>query len=146
MFEFTVSNSETKLPTLKQYLKDNPQEGIATWSIDKILWGEKYKSITFFTIAFRYSVKFASKEEYDKACGMVLDEFQMQGAKIVGQWELTLDCESDKVMVGMTPLRDGGTYAVWKQFDWGLVTGNDELVKYKKPKTKPAKDSNPPAS
>lgn len=146
MFESTLNNDSAKLPTIKQYLKDNPQSEPRSWIVNKILWGDKFRSITFFTEAFRYSIKFQTPDEYKASCAMILDEFQMQGENIVGYWTLYFEPDSEKVMIDMEPPQDGKSYSVWKQWDWGLTCDSEDSIVWKAPKPKATKAKNPPAS
>lgn len=73
------SSSAPQLPTAWQYLKDQGKpEQDQKWMIDKILFKDEWKSITFFTPAFRYHVKYATEKEYQDAYKFLLKTLKKQ--------------------------------------------------------------------
>jgi hypothetical protein len=142
----------TKLPTFLQFMKEQElKETDFSSQIKKILWGDQWKSITFQTDDFRYSVKFNSEEEYKDACRQVLDAFQPNA--YMRAW-INYESETGEVEVDWvcTESDDPSEGIIFKQFDWGIV--HDAFEKFKprpsskkKPSaklTKPPKSEEPP--
>lgn len=122
----------SKLPTFLQFIKDHDlREEDFSSPITKILWGDTWKSITFQTIDFRYSLKFNTEEEYKDACSQVLDAFQ-PNAPMLG----AVSYESETGEVEVTWVRcavEGEPSAIeGKQWDWGIVC---ESYDWKKPRS-----------
>lgn len=111
----------TKLPTFLQFLKEEELREVDFSSrIVKILWGDKWKSITFQTEQFRYSVKFNSKEEYEQGCREVLDAFQPNAP--MSAWVI-YEARSGEVEITWVRAEpdDNLEQYQFKQWDWGLT-------------------------
>jgi hypothetical protein len=130
---------------MKQWLKEHPQTQLTAWTIEKVLWGDKFKTITFFTDEFRYSAKFQTPDEYQAHVNMLMDEFPMQGNTIIGNLYLYFDPESGAINIDFKPLQSEEQYYVWRQFDWGLVCDLGDTTVWQKPKPKGTKAKNPSA-
>lgn len=133
-----VHGSDVKLPTFRVWLKNNPvSSDITTFAVEKILWSDKYRTITFFTEEFRYSFKCASKESLAKTCGDILDSFEfLPGGLLHSAPIIRYNRETGEVViVFQSDITDLGTCIQWKQFDWGLVTtGTGDYTPNVKPK------------
>lgn len=139
----------TKLPTFLQFLKENElKETDFSSRIVKILWGDQWKSITFQTEEFRYSVKFNTKEEYEQGCREVLDAFQPNAP--MSAWVI-YGSESGEVeidWVRVEPESDTEQFQ-FKQWDWGLTSEpytfkNPAPASKKKPSAKLTKTAETP--
>lgn len=132
-----------KLPTHRQFIKANPPaEPITRWSIERVFWSSEWKSVTFVTSEFRYTIKADDKEGYSELTNSLMDAYTPDGfvyAEIfynsearewVVFWEVPFDYpeeEPSKV----------------DKFDWGFVVkpAGDERPKQPKAlasKKKPA--------
>lgn len=110
-----------KLPTFLQFIKERElKETDFSSQISKILWGDTWKSITFQTDEFRYSVKFNTEEEYKDGCRKVLDAFQPD-VQMHGWVEYQSEAGEVEVhWVCLEPESDSEG-RIFKQWEWGLV-------------------------
>lgn len=112
----------TKLPTFLQFVKENDlKEQDFSSRIEKIFWGDAYKSITFQTEEFRYSLKFNSVEEYNEACRQVLDIFQPNASMLAWIHYESENCEVEVEWVCSEP-KDNSEQFQFKQWEWGLTS------------------------
>lgn len=132
--------SNVKLPTFRLWLRDNPvTSDMTTFAIEKILWSDKYRTITFFTKEFRYSYKCSDEQDLIDTCGMILDSFESQPDGYLHAAPLMrYESETgDVVLTFDSHVTEHGTCLLWKQFEWGLViTGTGDYTPKAKPKTK----------
>lgn len=112
----------SKLPTFLQFMKEQElKETDFSSRIEKILWGDQWKSLTFQTTDFRYNIKFDSEEAYEAACKEVLDAFQ-PNAPMCAWVEYTAETgEVEVVWVRVEPLA-GSEQFQFRQWDWGLTS------------------------
>ena len=136
MFKSNRAGERKKVPTFNQFMRDCPQNEPRAWDVHKILWGDVYRTITFFTEAFRYTVKLPDKDEYKKACNVVMGAFQYYDKNsCLCEWTVHYDPESEEVEVSPTTPAKGLKFHKWKQWDWGWTRdGGDELFECKPPK------------
>lgn len=130
----------TKLPTFLQFMKENELKDVDFVSqIAKVLWGDQWKSITFQTTDFRYSIKFNTDEEYREAINQVLDTFKP--ATPMSAWVI-YTAESGEVEIDWVCVEpDSDAEQIqFKQWDWGLVA-----EPFKAPKPAPASKKKPSA-
>lgn len=130
----------TKLPTFLQFMKENELKDVDFVSqIDKVLWGDQWRSITFQTREFRYSIKFNTEEEYREAINQVLDAFKP--ATPMSAWVI-YTAESGEVEIDWVCVEpeDNSEQIQFKQWDWGLVADA-----YKAPSLAPASKKKPSA-
>lgn len=110
-----------KLPTLNQFLTESESKSSdLVAQIEKIMWSDEWKSITFFTDEFRYTIKGKDRAEYDSMCGEVLDAIQAKKHQI---FVLEYSGETGEVEVLIDEYTDKSPYppCIAKQFDWGIT-------------------------
>jgi hypothetical protein len=145
MLSQSVNAQYSKLPTARQYLKENPQEQGKVWNVDKILWGDKFRTITFFTECFRMSFKFNDDEEYRLGISEVLDPMPYRNGHLFGDWKLELTNIEKAVLSATVEVNPGAETTTWIQFGWGLVTTGKALYEVKQAKRRSKKQSDVPA-
>ena len=144
MFTSNRSGENKKLPTFNQYVKDNPPEESSTWTINKILWGDVYRTITFFTNCFRYTVKLPDKESYQKAVNSVMDAFiHFDNRHSLGHWFVTYDLDNEQVSVDALPEDKSTLFSKWTQWDWGWTCVREDQQYKCKPRKAPRKSESP---
>lgn len=112
----------SKLPTFLQFMKEHElRETDFDSRIDKILWGDQWKSITFQTTEFRYSVKFNTEEEYNEATRQVLDVFKPNAP--MHAW-VVYDSQTGEVEIEWVPIEPSpdSEQFQFRQWDWGLTS------------------------
>lgn len=132
------STTQPKLPTWNSFKKETlVNEQTYQACISRVLWSEEWKSITFVTESFRYTVKFETKEAYDEAYE-TLRNGEVTPHLCYFTWEATTD-EADVVF---NPIKDAdsaaelnefllGMVIKFRSFPWGLVS---DLAKLPQPK------------
>lgn len=141
-----------KLPTLLQYLKEKDlRDSLVRAPIEKIFWSSDWKTITFQTDVFRYSIKFNTGEEFREGISEILDAFDPN--KPMDGWVVYDGDDNGDVdiiwqAISETTLHNW--YNWFKQWDWGLtseprkVTEKFHPAGKKKPSSKMKPDT-PPA-
>jgi len=133
------SKDSPKLPTHRQFLKSNPPlEGLTSWEIERVFWSAEWKSVTFVTKCFRYTIKAEDKEEYSEITNTLMDAYTPDGfvyAEIYYspetlEWIVFWDAPSE--------YQDKPLSKVDK-FDWGFVVKPAGEEKPKPPKTPASK-------
>lgn len=120
-----------KLPTLRQWIAENEvTSGTFEFAVEKVLWGDKYRSVTFFSSQFRHSIKFPTSEAYSEATrnmmdGMTSDYFVTTA--------IILEAEEQAITVLWEPptLETASRVHKVTQFDWGLTL--EECPEWKPP-------------
>ena len=137
MFKSNRSGENKKVPTFNQFMRDCPQTESHLWNVHKILWGDVYRTITFFTEAFRYTVKLPDNDAYRAACNDVMGAFQYYDKHTcLCEWSVRYDPESEEVEVFPTTPAKGLRFHKWKQWDWGWTCDvNGGVWECKPPKT-----------
>lgn len=138
-----INQSEPKLPTLKQWLKATELLDESIWTVEKVLWNDQFRSITFFTGEFRYSIKSKDKEEHIALVGWVLDHLYFQDGNLIGDMFLAINPSEGSVQIDFRPLVESETYCTWKQWDWGLTCDLLSAVEHKPKKPKQNKRTTP---
>lgn len=137
----------TKLPTLHQYLKaENLKSAYVSSEIERVFWSDDWKTITFQTTDFRYSLKADSEEDYKSAIDEVLDAIipnhPMHCIVVYnGDDDGTVEIEFNKVDNPKLNL----PYKFIRQFDWGLTLEQQDLKKLPASKKKPSSKMSPDA-
>lgn len=131
----------SKLPTLNQYLKEHDLKDEQIESmVEKVFWSDSWRTITFQTETFRYSIKFPDADAFKNAIGTVLDGF-IPDRPMLAVVEYDGDTgEVDILWEALEPTEANQTYYQFKQWDWGLTS---EPWKFK-PKN-PASKKKPPS-
>lgn len=109
-----------KLPTWLQWLKEQDEiTEPVTFLLDAIFWGDAYKTITFQTELFRYSIKFGGANEYREATDEVMDALPYKELThaFLKYYPETKEME---VFLGEEAKEEGWELLDWKQFDWGI--------------------------
>ncbi len=110
-----------KLPTLRQWIAENEvTSGTFEFAVEKVLWGDKYRSVTFFSSQFRHSIKFPSAEAYAEATRNMMDG--MTSDYFVAT-SIILEAEEQAITVLWEPPTIETAMITHKvtQFDWGLT-------------------------
>lgn len=113
---YTASNSNDQLlPTFFKWRKENQFENEREYGIVKVLWNSSFKSITFFTEHFRYSVKLDSEEAFNKECKSLKTALCKYCYAVV-------KVGSDKHSVFIDKVTENSPdFQQFDWFDWGLV-------------------------
>lgn len=132
----------SKLPTLNQFIKANDlkESDFESW-IEKIFWSDDWRTLTFQTETFRYSIKFPDQDAYKDAISLVLDAFKPNHPMLAvvvydgdtGEVDIEWEC--------LQPTEQNSLRYAFKQWDWGLTS---EPFKPKEPKN-PASKKKPPS-
>ena len=149
------STAVPKLPTHRQYLRENGEpENQSYWDVDCVFLSSDWNTITFKCLPFRYSVKFATDEEYDLAVehlrsnelgalihAITYDPESQEWEYLSWRFDTQEDWELLPPAVREFPRKK------WKLLDWGFVTEEVQLKKHPKAKKRkpPATPQNPSA-
>ena len=142
------AKAQEKLPTFLQYLKaEEIEEYDNQWPVVAVLWGDQWKSITFKTAFFRYTVKFNTEAEYREATNAMTDAITAQG-QVRTRIDYSAE-EGDVEVHWLDPHTDSDIDLMnVSSFQWGLALGPSEALRPSAPakqKKPAAKKAAPPA-
>lgn len=114
-------SANQKLPTFLQWCKENDAfDDDCEFGISRVLWGDEWKTITFVTESFRYSIKLNSETQYSTACSEILDAFQPKKVLCVKLVYEGKTREMDVIIREANEL-DEGFCATGDQQEWGIT-------------------------
>ena len=121
-------STNQKLPTFLQWARENEAFDVDDeFPIRRVLWGDKWNTITFVTDDFRYSIKFGGDKEYHEACDEITDAFipnKVLCTKLVYEGESR---EMDVIIREANEL-DKEFCSKGSQNDWGITFAPTKLL------------------